>query len=170
MRAEVTLMTYSTGATGVARRHERKLTSMAVRLLALLTLLVAIGATARAQDVDVSAADRQAIRQIIQRQVDAFRRDDAAEAFSYASPEIQHLFGTSEIFMDMVRQGYRPVYRPRVFDFEEVVTVNGQPTQKVRVIGPDGRPVTAFYPMRRLPDGTWRIDGCFLQAPEEHQA
>jgi hypothetical protein len=30
--------------------------------------------------------------------------------------------------------------------------------------------VIAIYPMRQLPDGTWRIDGCFLQAPEEHQA
>ena len=47
---------------------------------------------------------------------------------------------------------------------------NSQPAQKVHVIGPDGRPVTAIYPMRQLPDGTWRIDGCFLQAPEEHQA
>jgi hypothetical protein len=24
--------------------------------------------------------------------------------------------------------------------------------------------------MVQLPDGTWRINGCFLQAPEEHQA
>ena len=48
--------------------------------------------------------------------------------------------------------------------------VNGQLTQKVHVVGPDGRPVTAFYPMTQLPDGSWRIDGCYLQAPEEHQA
>jgi len=40
----------------------------------------------------------------------------------------------------------------------------------VHVIGPDGRAVTAFYPMTQLPDGTWRINGCYLQAPEEHQA
>ena len=34
---------------------------------------------------------------------------------------IQGMFGTPEIFMDMVRQGYQPVYRPRVFDFREIV-------------------------------------------------
>ena len=45
-----------------------------------------------------------------------------------------------------------------------------KPTQRVRVVGPDGRPVIAYYPMRRLPDGTWRIDGCYLQAPQPHQA
>ena len=55
-------------------------------------------------------------------------------------------------------------------DFEEIVELNGQPTQKVQVIGPDGRPVTAFYPMRQMPDGSWRIDGCYLQAPQPHQA
>jgi hypothetical protein len=80
------------------------------------------------------------------------------------------MFGTPETFMDMVRQGYQPVYRPRAFDFREIVTLHGQPAQRVDVIGPDGRPVIAIYPMRQLPDGTWRIDGCFLQAPEEHQA
>ena len=80
------------------------------------------------------------------------------------------MFGTSGTFMDMVRQGYRPVYRPRVFEFDEIVELNGQPTQKVHVVGPDGRQVEAFYPMTRLPDGTWRIDGCFLRAPDEHQA
>jgi hypothetical protein len=50
------------------------------------------------------------------------------------------------------------------------VSLDGQPTQKVHVIGPDGRPVTAYYPMVQLPDGTWRINGCYLKAPEDHQA
>ena len=141
---------------------------MAFRLLALLGLLLGLAGAAEAQSV--SDADRAAIRQVIEAQVDAFRRDDSDAAFTYASPAIQGMFGKSEIFMDMVRQGYQPVYRPRAFDFHEIVELNGQPAQKVYVIGPDGRPVTAIYPMRQLPDGSWRIDGCFLQAPEEHQA
>jgi hypothetical protein len=80
------------------------------------------------------------------------------------------MFGHADTFMEMVRQGYQPVYRPRVFDFREIVELNGQPAQKVDVVGPDGRRVTAFYPMTQLPDGSWRIDGCFLRAPDEHQA
>ena len=137
-------------------------------LLALLGLILGLAAPSFAQDL--SAADRSAIRDVIQGQVDAFQRDDGAGAFGYASPTIRGMFGTSEVFMDMVRQGYQPVYRPRVFDFREIVTLQGQVTQKVHVVGPDGKPVTAFYPMTQLPDGTWRIDGCYLQAPEEHQA
>lgn len=140
----------------------------ALSLLGLLGLVLSLAAPAFAQDV--SAADRSAIRDVIQSQVDAFRRDDGEGAFGYASPSIRGMFGTSDVFMDMVRQGYQPVYRPREFDFREIVTLHGQVTQKVHVVGPDGRPVTAFYPMVQLPDGTWRINGCYLQAPDEHQA
>lgn len=140
---------------------------MAVRLLALIGTMLALALPAQAQ---LSAADRTAIRDVIEGQVEAFRRDDGAAAFGYASPNIQGLFGTAETFMEMVRQGYRPVYRPQVFEFREIVTLNGMVTQKVHVIGPDGRPVTAFYPMTQQPDGSWRIEGCYLQAPEDHQA
>ena len=141
---------------------------MAFRLFALLGLLLSLALPAQAQDI--SSADSAAIRGVIQSQIEAFRRDDGDAAFGFASPTIRGMFGTPDVFMDMVRQGYQPVYRPRVFDFREIVTLHGQITQKVHVIGPDGRPVTAFYPMVKLPDGTWRIEGCYLQAPEEHQA
>lgn len=143
---------------------------MALRLFVLLTLILGFATATAAQQPAVSAADRAAIRDVIQGQVEAFRRDDGDAAFGYASPSIQGLFGRSDIFMDMVRQGYRPVYRPQVFDFRELVELQGQVAQKVHVVGPDGRPVTALYPMTRLPDGSWRIDGCYLQAPDEHQA
>lgn len=139
---------------------------MASRLLAFL-LALALAWPAAAQEL--SDSDRAAIRDVISQQLEAFRRDDGNAAFSFASPDVQRLFGTAQTFMDMVRKGYRPVYRPRVFDFGNIVEMNGQPTQRVHVVGPDGRRVNALYPMTRLPDGSWRIDGCFLQAPEEHQ-
>src|SRR3954470_8547333 len=142
---------------------------MAARLLALF-LALALAWPAAAQETALSDAARAAIRDVIGRQVEAFRRDDGEGAFGFASPNIQRMFGRSDNFMDMVRQGYQPVYRPRIFDFREIVELNGQPAQKVHVVGPDGRPVTAVYPMTQLPDGSWRIDGCFLQAPDEHQA
>jgi hypothetical protein len=135
----------------------------------VLAILV-LASAATAQEAALSGGDRAAIRDIIAKQVEAFRRDDGDTAFGLASPMIQGLFGGPDVFMDMVRQGYQPVYRPRAFDFREIVEVDGQPTQKVHVIGPDGRPVTAFYPMTQLPDGSWRINGCYLKAPDEHQA
>ena len=141
---------------------------MIPRLLALLGLLVTFAVNAGAQHP--SPPDRAAIRGVIQQQLDAFQRDDGTAAFGYASPMLRNLFGNAEIFMEMVRQGYPPVYRPKVVEFGELTTVAGQPAQKVHIIGSDGRPVTAVYVMTQLPDGSWRIDGCYLQAPERHQA
>ena len=140
------------------------------KAIGALALLAVLAGAAAAQEPALSDNDRAAIRDIIGQQVEAFRRDDGDAAFDLAAPGIRQMFGTSGTFMDMVRQGYQPVYRPRVFDFAEIVELNGQPTQKVHVVGPDGRPVNAFYPMTRLPDGTWRIDGCYLQAPDEPSA
>lgn len=141
---------------------------MVLRLIALLGLMVAFAGNARAQEP--TAADRAAIRDVIQQQIEAFRRDDGEAAFGFASPTIRGMFGAPDVFMDMVRSGYRPVYRPKAFTFGALLDLDGKPTQKVDVIGPDGRPVVAFYVMTRLADGSWRIDGCYLQAPDEHQA
>jgi len=134
-----------------------------------MAFLLALSLAWPAAAQELSDRDRAAIRDVISQQIEAFRRDDGNAAFSFASPDVQRLFGTAQTFMDMVRKGYRPVYRPRVFDFGNIVEMNGQPTQRVHVVGPDGRRVNALYPMTRLPDGSWRIDGCFLQSPEEHQ-
>ena len=68
-------------------------------------MLIGLAVSAEAQDI--SSSDRTAIRDIIQSQVEAFRRDDGDAAFGYASPTIRGMFGSSEIFMDMVRQGYQ---------------------------------------------------------------
>ena len=134
-----------------------------------MAFLLALSLAWPAAAQELSDRDRAAIRDVISQQIEAFRRDDGNAAFSFASPDVQRLFGTAQTFMDMVRKGYRPVYRPRVFYFGNIVEMNGQPTQRVHVVGPDGRRVNALYPMTRLPDGSWRIDGCFLQSSEEHQ-
>lgn len=112
--------------------------------------------------MDVSKTDRQAIRTVIESQLAAFQRDDDAAAFAHASPSIQGKFRTPEIFMDMVKKDYQPVYRPRGVRFLELTRFRGQPTQRVLVIGPDGVPMMALYPMERQGDGSWKIDGCIL--------
>ena len=132
------------------------------RLLAAV-LLVAMATTAVADEqAGLGPADRSAIRAVIETQIAAFRRDDGDAAFALASPNIQRMFRTAEIFMTMVRQGYQPVYRPRRIEFRDVVDLDGVPTQEVHVIGPDGLPYFALYLMERQADGSWRIGGVFL--------
>lgn len=125
-------------------------------LLALLVLLTAPGAHAQTD------ADRGAIQGIISQQLEAFQHDDATAAFSFASPMIQHMFGSPENFMAMVGRGYPPVYRPRQKTFGPLETTNGELIQKVELVGPDGRSYTALYTMEQQPDATWKINGCRL--------
>ncbi len=116
-----------------------------------------------AQDAaPLDAADREAIRRVISRQLDAFQRDDESEAFSYASPSIQAQFKTPAEFMRMVRSGYEAVYRPRSTRFLEVFVADGQVVQPLEVVAPDSSVVMAYYLMERQADGTWRISGCVL--------
>jgi ketosteroid isomerase-like protein len=105
----------------------------------------------------------QAIREIIADQMAAFRRDDAVAAFNDASPFIQGRFQQPDIFLQMVRSGYAPVYRPHEVEFRDLVAAPGGLEQRVFVMGPDGRAYLAHYQMQRQPDGSWKINGCTLE-------
>jgi hypothetical protein len=139
-----------------------------MRFLPLLAVLVVLAQTARADEaMPLGAADRAAIRAVVEEQLAAFQRDDERTAFGLASPTIQQQFRSSGNFMRMVRNGYQPVYRPRDVQLGEIETVDGTIIQRVELIGPDGVPALAHYVMQRQPDGSWRINGCFLTASEQ---
>src|SRR6185295_18889966 len=128
------------------------------RIAALLLLL----APSVGYGQSVSAADARAVRTVIEAQLEAFRRDDAPRAFSYAAPGIRNAFGTAEKFMAMVREQYAVVYRPRSVSFEAPLMAGEDLVQPVHLIDGDGHAWMAIYPMVKLPDGTWRINGCHL--------
>ncbi len=110
----------------------------------------------------VDEAEATAIRGVIERQLDAFLRDDGNEAFSYASPGIQQQFGTVDVFMNMVRMGYPAVYRSTQADFQAPRMVGDLIIQELIVVGQDGAANLAVYTMEQQKDGSWRINGCSL--------
>jgi hypothetical protein len=125
-------------------------------------LLIAFAALAVRAEMP-APADAQEFRRIISEQLEAFRADDGARAYSFAAPEIKRLFPSVDIFMSMVRNGYRPVYRSSEVEFGEIITDPlGRPAQRVGLTGPDGKRYEALYSMERQPDGSWRIIGCTL--------
>ena len=136
---------------------------MTTRIAALVAIvLLFLPGLGRAAET-LSDADRVAIRQVIQSQLDAFKRDDGAAAYAFASPLIQQKFGTAEHFMTMVRTAYPAVYRPKAVEFRELASSDDMGVmQKVFFVGPDGAGVLAFYQMERQPDGSWKISGCFV--------
>lgn len=109
-----------------------------------------------------SSADAAAIRGVIEAQLAAFQRDDGAAAFSFAAPAIQQQFGTPERFMQMVRTGYAPVYRPRQVFFQELLVHGERWVQPLLITAQDDSVLIAIYDMERQPDGTWRIGGVVL--------
>ncbi|WP_119299815.1 DUF4864 domain-containing protein [Dongia deserti] len=135
--------------------------ALARRLTLIATMLLAGGALATAGE-SIAPAEAAAIRQVIRGQMEAFKIDDWAAAFAYASPAIQSKFQSPQIFSQMVTQAYQPVYRPRGVQFRGVQASEFGPTQEVFVVGPDGLSYLAYYTMERQRDGSWRISGCYL--------
>lgn len=108
-------------------------------------------------------ADVLEFQRIIKNQLEAFRADDGLAAYSYAAPAIKRIFPSPEIFMQMVRNGYPPVYRPQSFSFGSMTDeMNGRPTQRVTIIDAKGKAWIALYAFEKQSDGSWKIIGCSL--------
>jgi hypothetical protein len=126
------------------------------KMLLLLTALLGSTLPAFAAD-DVAAAQG-----VIRAQEEAFRRDDAAAAYSYAAPGIHEMFQQADIFMFMVQHSYAPVYRHRSFEFGAAQAAGDQVAQRVHIVDDNGEAWEALYTLERQPDGSLKITGCTL--------
>jgi hypothetical protein len=122
----------------------------------LVAFLISFASPASTAD-DVAAA-----QSVIRSQAEAFGRDDAAAAYSYAAPAIRDMFPQADIFMAMVRNSYAPVYRHKSFEFGEARVSDGTIAQRVHIIDADGIPWEALYTLELEPDGSVKISGCVL--------
>jgi hypothetical protein len=128
-----------------------------MRIFALLVAaLLSIVVPARADDV----ADAQ---KVIRAQEQAFSRDDAAAAYSYAAPGIHEMFPQADLFMSVVQQAYGPVYRHKSFEFGEAQTAGGQVAQSVHIVDDKGDGWDALYTLEQQSDGSLKIIGCLLR-------
>ena len=113
-----------------------------------------------------ATAQEGPVETVIDGQLDAFQADDFETAFSFASPMIQEMFGTSEAFGAMVRQGYPMVHRPGDVQFLDIETIGDLRRQKVLIRDRDGAYHLLEYEMIKGPQG-WLINGVsVLQEPQ----
>jgi len=133
-------------------------------IVGLVIALAMPGGTAVAGD------EATVIRDVIERQLAAFRADDAGAAYGFAAPMIRRMFPSPDIFMTMVRTGYPEVYRAQSYSFEPLEADGSGRLQKVWITGDNGERVLALYTMTRLDDGSWRIAGCVLLRPPGESA
>lgn len=120
-----------------------------------LMLALSLASAARADD-PVHAAQA-----LIQSQIEAFLHDDAATAYSFASPGIRSLFPDKDAFFAMVRKTYQPVYHPGNYGFgmSRAIDDGNVVYQQVLISGTDGKAWSAIYQVTRQPDGSYKING-----------
>jgi hypothetical protein len=128
-----------------------------MRAFVVLTLLL-LGLSSPASTADDVAAAQGVIRS----QAEAFSRDDAAAAYSYAAPAIREMFPQADIFMSMVQHSYAPVYRHKSLEFGEARVEAGQVAQQVHIVDANGESWEALYTLERERDGSLKIIGCVL--------
>jgi hypothetical protein len=126
-------------------------------LILAIAFLVGTGLFARAGD-DVATA-----QSVIKAQEEAFGRDDAPTAYSFASPVIQNYFRNPDGFMFMVRNNYAPVYRHRSFEFGLSRIADGKIIQEVGIVDADGVAWDALYTLETQADGSLKISACILK-------
>jgi len=134
------------------------------RSLALCLLLTfATPTVSFAQD----AAPTSDAQQIISKQISAFERDDAVEAYSYAAPQIQALFPDANLFLSMVASSYPAVHRHRSVEFGPGAEQEGRIVETVIFTDSDGQVWNALYKLEKQPEGGWKISGCVLAKSEQ---
>lgn len=123
----------------------------------LLVLILVLLGNAAADADDIASA-----QSVIRAQEQAFGRDDAAAAYSYAAPAIRQTFPEPGIFMSMVQNSYAPVYRHRSFEFGETRVEGGWIGQRVHIVDANGEAWEAIYTLEQQADGSYKITGCTL--------
>lgn len=125
------------------------------RLLIVTLIALNLSAPVRAQD------EAAAIQGVINSQIEAFRMDDFATAFTFASPMIRNIFRTPETFGAMVRNGYPMVWRPADVEFKDLKGSGDLFAQRVLIQDAQGVYHLLEYQMIRTKNG-WQINGVSL--------
>jgi hypothetical protein len=128
-----------------------------MRIAALLVALSVAFSPVSARADDVATAQG-----VIRAQEQAFVRDDAAAAYSYAAPAIREIFPAPDIFMSMVQNGYAPVYRHKSFEFGDSKSEGNWISQRVHIVDANGEAWEALYTLKQQGDGSYKITGCSL--------
>ncbi|EAZ97990.1 DUF4864 domain-containing protein [Marinobacter sp. ELB17] len=102
------------------------------------------------------------IHDTILRQIEAFANNDGEQAWAYASEGIKRRFGSSQVFVDMVREAYPAVHSAIQIEFTESVPHGVFHIQVVKLKGPEGKSWDAYYRMVQV-ENVWKVAGVRLQ-------
>ena len=110
-----------------------------------------------------STQDQQTVQTVIENQISAFLAEDGDAAFQFAAPNIKQVFPNAEIFMEMVKRGYQPVYSPKQYRFGKTHRDDNRIAQSVFIEDSNGVAYEAVYELRKQENGQWLVSGVYLQ-------
>jgi hypothetical protein len=127
----------------------------------LFTIMLAMSLLSAAS-AQLNETTAQAVKNTVQAQLDAFAKDDADLAFSYAAPTIRAMFETPRNFMAMVQDAYPVVYRPAKLLFLAAAGTSSAVVLPVKMWDKEGQSWMATYKLELQADGRWLIVACVL--------
>lgn len=126
-----------------------------------LGFAVVVAASAFAQ-----SGAKENVESVINQQIEAFQANDIERAFSFASPNLRTLFGSSRNFAAMVQQGYPMVWRPSEYEFGDLRSEGGRQYQTMIFTDQQGQRHMLEYELSDA-NGSWRIYSVvYLRQPD----
>ncbi|MEM7757201.1 MAG: DUF4864 domain-containing protein [Cyanobacteria bacterium P01_A01_bin.40] len=106
----------------------------------------------------ISESDKAMIRQLIEKQLQAFKQNDEETAFSLTSPSIQRKFACQD-FMKMIKDKYNAIIEPRSIMFRGFTLINDFPALVSMIMDRDGSLAQGIFIVQHQQDYSWRIHG-----------
>lgn len=103
-------------------------------------------------------AQRVAVAKSIRAQLDAFKRDDWAQAATFQSEELRRNFGTIAQFRATIETNYPQFANYKSVAFDQARALGERVEIQVRLTGQDGVKLRALYLMKKE-QGIYRVEG-----------
>lgn len=114
----------------------------------------------------ISENDKVMVRQLVERQLQAFQQNDLAAAFALMSPAVREKFNLSE-FIAKVESHYNAIIKPRAIMFRGFTTIDSYPALVATIMDEAGELVQGVFVVQHQGDYSWRIQGYELVPLDE---
>ncbi|MEH6468613.1 MAG: DUF4864 domain-containing protein [Porticoccus sp.] len=138
-------------------RPFRVLLSGVMAISIMLFSAISVFATEEVDEVDV-----RAVRLVIDSQISAFKSGDHQSAYAFAAANVKQAFPSVEIFIDMVRRGYMPLYQPESYFFGRNMLSEGEVYQELIVTDANRQLWQIIYTLVQQEDKSWKVTNVLM--------
>jgi hypothetical protein len=114
----------------------------------------------------ISENDKMLIRQLIEKQLQAFQENDLATALSLTSPMMQDKFTLSD-FSRIITDKYSAIFKPRSVMFRGFTLINNFPALIAMIMDQEGNLVKVLFIVQHQQDYSWLVHGYELAGINE---